>query len=94
MMVETQGQAIVAGLIAGGGYFLIGERGIPKDSNCSYLSPAITDYLAWTAGAFLAWRGSELGDPIVTMIGVAVASLHLAQWGAHKVQFDRIEAPA
>tara|TARA_Y100000310_G_scaffold334284_1_gene413753 strand:- start:1709 stop:1999 length:291 start_codon:yes stop_codon:yes gene_type:complete len=81
--------AIVLGLLAGAGYFVISESSVPKESNCSYLAPASTDYLAWIAGAFLAWRGSKLKDPIVTIIGMSVTSLHMAQWGAHKAMFGR-----
>ncbi len=93
MIKLTQGTAIVLGLLAGAGYFVVSESTVPKESNCSYLAPASTDYLAWIAGAFLAWRGSVMRDPIVTLIGVSVASLHMSQWGAHKAMFDRKPNP-
>ena len=82
----TVGPAVasVAGLAAGGAYFALGERGISKEDNCTYLSPAITDVLAWGAGAWMVWRSFQTGDSAVGFIGAAMAGLHLAQFGAHK----------
>lgn len=73
-----------AGLVAGQVYFQIGEKGQPVDSNCSYLSPASTDWLAVLAGGLLAWRGIEDNDPLVSAIGAAVLSIHTAQWWHYK----------
>ena len=81
----TPAGAVVAGPAAAALYFREGERGIPATANCSYLSPWTTDAAAWAAGAVLIWRGLENEDPWVTFAGAAIATLHVAQFAAHKV---------
>ena len=81
----TPAFATTLGLAAGVGYFLEGEKGIPKESNCSYLSPWTTDALAWLGGAILVTRGFKHDDPMTAFIGATVASIHIAQFAAHKV---------
>ena len=66
-------------------YFAEGERGITKDASCTYLAPWTTDAAAWVIGAALLMRGLQTGDPLVTFAGAAVATLHVAQFAAHKV---------
>jgi len=84
--------ATILGMAAGGAYFFEGERGITADENCSYLSPWTTDALAWIGGAILVYKGHEHNDPLVSFIGSTVASIHVAQFAAHKV-LTRAEAP-
>jgi len=81
----TPAGAAVAGSAVAGVYFLEGERGIPKEANCTYLSPWTTDAAAWLIGAALLLRGFQTRDPLVTFAGAAVASIHVAQFAAHKV---------
>ena len=80
----TPAFATTLGLAAGVGYFIEGERGIPKEANCSYLSPWTTDALAWLGGAWLVNRGFKNTDPAVCFVGATVASIHIAQYAAHK----------
>lgn len=76
--------AVIVGSLAGAAYFVEGERGIPRESNCSYMSPASTDVLAWLGGAYLIHAGHQHDAPGVAMVGAAIASLHTAQWATHK----------
>ena len=75
---------VLVGVAAGSLYFEEGEKGIPKDSNCSYLSPASTDAAALVAGLFLSYRGTELGEPLVAFIGAGIAAVHVRQYLHHK----------
>jgi len=68
--------SIVLGLIASSIYFKISESTVPKDSNCSYLAPASTDYLAMIAGATLISRSN---DQITQFIGASILGIHLWQ---------------
>ncbi len=81
----TPAFATTLGLAAGVGYFMEAEKGIPADSNCSYLSPWTTDAAAWLFGAVLVNKGFKHDDPMVAFIGATVASIHIAQYAAHKV---------
>lgn len=81
--------ATLLGFGAAALYFNESERDIPKEANCSYLAPASTDAIAWVMGAALVWRGVKHNDPLVAFTGSAIASLHMAQYGAHKVSQRR-----
>jgi hypothetical protein len=67
---------MVLGLIVSKLYFNLSESGVPKDSNCSYLAPASTDYLAILAGGILVYRSK---DPIVKFIGSTILGIHYWQ---------------
>lgn len=82
--------ASIAGMAAGCAYFYIGERAVPKDSNCAYLAPWTTDLFAWIGGAALMYRGHKTGDPLISFVGSTVASIHVCQYAAHKVIENRI----
>jgi hypothetical protein len=75
---------VMAGVIGGSLYFSEGEKGIPTDSNCSYLAPVSTDVAALVAGLYLASRGTTAGEPWVAFIGAAVAAIHVRQFIDHK----------
>jgi hypothetical protein len=77
--------AVASGTIAAGLYFREGERGIPAGSNCAYLSPWTTDVAAWGAGATLIWLGYKHKSFLISFLGAAIATLHVAQFAAHKV---------
>lgn len=78
------------GGIAGAVYFQVGESGVPKESNATYLNPVLTDLLAWGFGAVLVWKGFEHDDGIVSFIGAAVIGIHTSQFAAHKVIKNRL----
>ena len=80
----------VLGTIAGGLYFWLEESGVPTESNAQYLAPWTTDLLAWISGAVLIAQGIRHNDGIITFIGSSVASIHLAQFAAHKVIANRV----
>lgn len=77
--------AVVAGTVLSALYFREGERGIPREANCSYLSPWTTDVAAWAAGAALIFIGARNESPTTSFLGAAIATLHVAQFAAHKV---------
>jgi urease accessory protein UreF len=77
--------AVAAGTIAAGLYFKEAERGIAKDANCTYMSPWTTDLAAWGAGATLIWLGYRHESWLISFMGAAIATLHVAQFAAHKV---------
>lgn len=77
--------AVAAGTIAAGLYFKEAERGITQDANCTYMSPWTTDLAAWGAGATLIWLGYRHESWLISFMGAAIATLHVAQFAAHKV---------
>ena len=81
----TAKTAAVLGSATAALYFAEGERGITKNASCTYLAPWTTDAAAWVIGAALLMRGLQTADPLVTFAGAAVATLHVAQFAAHKV---------
>jgi hypothetical protein len=76
--------AVAAGTVAAGLYFREGERGSTADQNCTYLSPWTTDVAAWGAGATLIWLGYRHQSWLISFLGAAIATLHVAQFAAHK----------
>ena len=79
----------IAGTVGGVVYFNIAEGKNLKDSNASYLSPVMTDILAWLGGAFLIYKGHKLKDGTLSMIGSTVVTIHVCQFAAHKVLTNR-----
>lgn len=80
----------LAGGIAGAVYFNIGESGVPKNSNATYLNPILTDVLAWGFGGLMIWKGFEYDDPLICFVGAAVVSIHISQFASHKTITNRI----
>ncbi len=76
--------AVVSGTVLAGIYFWTSESTVPREANCSYLAPASTDLMAWGCGAVLIYLGHKHGSPVVVFLGAAIATLHLAQFAAHK----------
>lgn len=81
----TPASGVALGVIASLVYFQYVEKGIPTGSSCTYLSPWTTDLFAGLSGLWLVHRGFKHKDGMVTAIGMGVASLHVAQFAAHKV---------
>lgn len=81
--------AIIAGSLAGALYFSIGERAIPKESNCAYLAPVATDIFAWLGASILMARAVQKNDPVAAFLGSTVMSIHIAQFAAHKTLDQR-----
>ena len=71
---------ILLGIASSIVYFQLSESSIPKNSNCSYLAPKSTDYLALLAGAILITKK----DPTVKFIGATIAGIHIQQFLHHK----------
>ena len=79
----------VLGLASGMIYFNVGESGVPKESNATYLNPISTDIAAWIFGALLIYKGYRHNDPLIAYIGATVVSIHVSQFAAHKVLKNR-----
>lgn len=77
-------EATLLGIIGGIAYFQIGEAGIPKNSNCSYLAPISTDILAFIGGVILQRKGVKNELKLVELIGTTVTVIHIQQYLKHK----------
>tara|TARA_Y100000361_G_scaffold153761_1_gene176515 strand:- start:1580 stop:1855 length:276 start_codon:yes stop_codon:yes gene_type:complete len=77
--------ALASSMIMASTYFIIGESTIDKDSNCVYLSPWTTDLMAWLFGLGVCYYGFKYSEPVLVFLGGSVATLHVAQFAAHKV---------
>jgi len=89
LKIKKSTAGTLAGTAAGALYFAIGEKGIPKQSNASYLSPVSTDLAAWAFGGVLVWKGIQYDDFFISFIGGAVIAIHISQFAAHKVIKNR-----
>lgn len=67
---------MILGILASKLYFDLSESTVPQNSNCSYLAPVSTDYLAILAGGVLVYRSK---DPVVKFIGSAILGIHYWQ---------------
>lgn len=92
MIAISPATGIAAGTVIGASYFAFGESSIPKESNCAYLAPWTTDLAAWAAGVVLIKKGLDYQDAMITFIGSLIVSIHVAQFGAHKVIMNRIRS--
>lgn len=86
------GLAVAAGTALAAFYFWDSERGIPRESSCTYMAPWTTDVAAWAAGAALIFVGHRNKSPTTSFIGAAIATLHVAQFASHKVQNRKPQA--
>ena len=77
--------ALASSMVMAGVYFVVGESTVPKDSNCNYLSPWTTDIMAWIFGIGVCYYGFKHEEPVLVFLGGSVATLHVAQFSAHKV---------
>lgn len=77
--------ALAASMVMASTYFVIGESSIPKDAKCEYISPWTTDLFGWLFGLGVCYYGFKHDEPILTFLGGSVATLHTAQFAAHKV---------
>jgi hypothetical protein len=77
--------ALATSMVVASIYFSVGESTVPKDSNCNYLSPWTTDLFAWLFGIGVCYYGFKYDEPTLVFMGGSVASIHVAQYSAHKV---------
>ena len=76
--------AALLGILGGIFYFQIGESGIKKSENCSYLAPISTDVLAFIGGIILQQQGYKNDLKLVEAIGTTVTVIHIQQYLKHK----------
>ncbi len=77
--------ALASSMVTASIYFVIGESNIPTDSKCEYISPWTTDMFAWCFGIGVCYFGYKYEEPLLVFMGGSVATLHVAQFAAHKV---------
>jgi hypothetical protein len=82
MRPEDKGAAL--GLGAGTLYFLHGEAGQEKESNCSYLSPWTTDAGAIIAAGVLYWQAQKTQNFWVGLVAGAITAIHVGQFAHFK----------
>jgi hypothetical protein len=71
--------AITLSIILGSVYYIMMEKSIPTESNCSYLATPATDYLAFLWGFIVIKYGIQYNNPILTALGATVVVEHIWQ---------------
>ena len=71
--------AIVSSLIIGTLYYLMMERSVSRNSNCSFISTIWTDIIAIIFSIVLIYKGYIYNDTLVTIIGGCILTEHIWQ---------------
>jgi hypothetical protein len=72
--------ALGLSIVLGSAFYVLMEKSIPTDSNCSYLASPVTDILAFAWGFIVMWYGISVYDnPILTTLGATVIVEHVWQ---------------
>ena len=72
--------AIVSSILLGSAFYILMEKSIPTEANCSYLATPMTDFLAFVWGFIVIWYGWSVYDnPVLTTLGATVVVEHLWQ---------------
>ena len=71
--------AIVLSIILGTLYYLMMERSVPRNSNCSFISTIWTDIIAIIFSIVLIYKGYIYNDTLVTIIGGFILTEHIWQ---------------
>lgn len=79
-MKLSQYSAITLSIFLGSAFYVIMERSIPTEANCSYLASPVTDILAFAWGIAVMWYGWFVyNNPILTALGATVIVEHIWQ---------------
>ena len=72
--------ALSLSVIVGSAFYVLMEKSIPREANCSYLASPVTDILAIVWGFIVMWYGVYVYDnPILTGLGSTVVVEHIWQ---------------
>lgn len=72
--------ALGLSIVLGSAFYVLMEKSIPTDSNCSYLASPVTDILAFAWGFIVMWYGISVYDnPVLTALGATVIVEHVWQ---------------
>jgi len=72
--------ALSSSIILGSAFYILMEKSIPTESNCSYLASPVTDILAFAWGFIVMWYGMFVYDnSILTALGATVIVEHIWQ---------------
>ena len=86
--------AVALSVIVGSAFYVLMEKSIPREANCSYLASPVTDVLAFIWGFIVMWYGVYIYDnPILTGLGSTVVIEHLWQLkhkGIKKLRMSKI----
>ena len=67
-------------IIFGTAFYILMEKSIPTESNCSYLASPVTDILAFAWGFIVMWYGMSVYDNhVLTALGATVVVEHVWQ---------------
>ena len=86
--------AVALSVILGSAFYMLMEKSIPREANCSYLASPVTDVLAFILGFIVMWYGVYIYDnPILTCLGSTVVIEHIWQLkhkGIKKLRMSKI----
>ena len=71
--------AIILSVILGSAYYIMMEKSIPTEANCSYLATPMTDFLAFLWGFIVVGYGIKYDNSILTALGATVVVEHVWQ---------------
>lgn len=72
--------ALGLSIVLGSAFYVLMEKSIPTESNCSYLASPVTDILAFAWGFMVIWYGVSVYDnPVLTVLGATVIVEHVWQ---------------
>jgi hypothetical protein len=71
--------AIILSVILGSAYYIMMEKSIPTEANCSYLATPMTDFLAFLWGFIVVGYGIKYDNSILTVLGSTVVVEHVWQ---------------
>lgn len=77
--MKQHGYAIALSVIVGTMYYIMMERSIPTESNCSFQASIMTDILAFLWGAIVIRYGLLYDNMILTGLGATVIVEHIWQ---------------
>lgn len=77
--MKQYGYAIALSVIVGTMYYIMMERSIPTESNCSFQASIMTDILAFLWGAIVIRYGLLYDNMILTGLGATVIVEHIWQ---------------
>lgn len=71
--------AVILAIVIGSLYYVMMEKSIPTEANCSYLATPMTDILAFLWGFIVSGYGIHDDNPVLTALGATVVVEHVWQ---------------
>ena len=70
---------LLSTFIIGTAYYYMMESSIPKNSNCSFIASIWTDILAFITGIIIIYKGINIKDTLLVILGGALIVEHIWQ---------------